>query len=141
MGAWGTSFRESDDYYIELPAVVAPLIEQVSTHLCVAVGDDSYTEDYDALRRRTMTVLSILSGMEDIRIDTEHVEVLRRAADHIQAAAVKNSNEWDDPGELVRTANAEAAQIREWLSGFGPALPGGAAAVVDLINTDLGGQI
>jgi hypothetical protein len=64
MGTWGTSFRDTDDYYIELPEVVAPLIEQVSARLNAAAADGAYSEDYDALRRRTLTVWSILAGAE-----------------------------------------------------------------------------
>jgi hypothetical protein len=51
-----------------------------------------------------------------------------------------NSADWEDPGEFVRSAAGEAAQVREWLGDFGPALPDGAEAVLGHISMDLSGE-
>lgn len=108
MGTWGTGFRDNDNYYNELPEVVDPLIEQVSALLNPVAADGAYPEDFDALRRRTCTVWSLLAGIDDIQLDADQLDILRQSADHIAAAAEQHSSSWNDPDKYAQKAADEA---------------------------------
>ena len=125
MGAWGTGYKDCDNYYNEAPEFVKPLTDALKVEQEKALDGIAKYNDYHGLmgdfRARLMWTANILrSTTEQVSITSESFDVLVKSVDLIRESAPKASEGWRDPSQFLATITTEMDSVQEWLEEFTP---------------------